>query len=188
MADTFAALAGHDLDPISADPTMPVPAAQHGEALGELDADVIDVLVEETAPTAGPPLVMLELRQLGGALDDAPRGPHPMARTDAAYTVNTVSLVPTPAEEPTVRARQRRLFDRLSPHLTGSTYLNFLEGGAGSPARVRAAYDDTDWARLVDLKTHYDPDNTFRLGRTVPPLGRTHLDTHANTHLNGDIS
>ena len=176
--DTFADLPAHDLDPISADPTTPVPAAQHGEALRELDADVIDILVEETIATGGPPLVMLELRQLGGAMEDAPRGPHPMARTDAAYTVNTVSLVPTPADEATARARQARLFERLSPHLTGSTYPNFLEGGAGSPARVRAAYDDADWARLVDLKTHHDPGNIFRLGRAIPP----------HTHLNGDIS
>lgn len=187
VADTFATLPGHDLDPISADPRMPVPAAQHGEALRDLDTDVIDILVEETVPTDGPPLVMLELRQLGGAMNHAPRGPHPMARTDAAYTVNTISLVPTPIDEATARARHRRLFDRLSPHLTGTTYLNFLEGGT-PPSRVRAAYDDADWARLVDLKTTYDPHNTFRFNRTVPPLDTTDPTTTPNTHSNGDPS
>ncbi|MEI2765183.1 MAG: FAD-binding oxidoreductase [Dermatophilaceae bacterium] len=181
VADTFTALPAHDLDAISADPTTPVPAIQRGETLRELDEDAITVLAEEAQPADGPPLVMVELRQLGGAMDDAPRGPHPMARTRGAYSVNAVSLVPNAEAQAPARARQNRLFDRLRPHLTGDTYLNFLDGGGATPQRVRAAYDDADWARLVDLKAALDPDNTFRFGRTIHP-------TPPNPSPNGEPS
>lgn len=189
--DTFTRLPAHDLDRISLDPTMPVPAAQRGETLHDIDSEVIDVLVEHTLPHDGPPLVMLELRQLGGALDDAPRGPHPMARTRGGYSINAVHLVPDPDQEEAARAQQERLFDRLGSHLTGSTYLNFLDAGTADPTRVRAAYDEADWARLVDLKSDLDPHNRFRYGRTIPPRdpapGAPAHSQHPSdtTHFNG---
>lgn len=41
--------------------------------------------------------------------------------------------------------------------------LNFTYGDV-SPADVRAAYDEQDHQRLARLKSHYDPENLFRLG------------------------
>lgn len=174
VVDTFTTLPAHDLDPISADPTFPVPAVQQGEALTDLGPEAIEILADEARVTSGPPLVMLELRRLGGAMRHAPRGPHPMARTTAPYSINAIGLVPSPEQEGAARARQRWIFDRLAPHLTGSTYLNFLEGGATDRDRVRRAYDDADWARLVALKSAHDPANTFRYGRNIAPRGRTY--------------
>ena len=40
-----------------------------------------------------------------------------------------------------------------------------------SPERVRVAYSTEDWERLVALKDKYDPNNTFRFGRNIPPSG-----------------
>ncbi len=40
---------------------------------------------------------------------------------------------------------------------------------APAPARVRAAYTAGDWDRLVALKNRYDPQNTFRFNRNIPP-------------------
>lgn len=193
LLDTITTLPAHDLDPISADPTMPVPACQRGETVAALTPEVIEVLVEETVPVDGPPLAMLELRHLGAAMNDAPRGPHPMARTTGQYSINAVSLVPSPELEPMARDRHTRIFDRLRPHLTGTTYLNFLEGPGATRDRVRAAYDDADWERLVDLKTALDPDNVFHHGRNIAPRPpqdsvpntQHHQDQHHPTHMNG---
>ena len=41
-----------------------------------------------------------------------------------------------------------------------------------STDRLRTgAYSETQWNRLVDLKSKYDPDNFFRGNANIPPSG-----------------
>jgi hypothetical protein len=47
-------------------------------------------------------------------------------------------------------------------------YLNSLDDEG--PERVRAAYGD-QFARLVELKGRYDPDNFFRVNHNIAPVG-----------------
>ena len=47
-------------------------------------------------------------------------------------------------------------------------YINFLRGDE-DPDRVREAYGDSVYDRLVDVKTTYDPDNVFHLNQNIRP-------------------
>jgi FAD/FMN-containing dehydrogenase len=47
-------------------------------------------------------------------------------------------------------------------------YVNFL-GGDEDPNRIREAYGDTVYDRLVDVKTTYDPDNVFHHNQNIRP-------------------
>jgi len=47
-------------------------------------------------------------------------------------------------------------------------YVNFL-GGDEDPDRVREAYGDSVYDRLVDVKTTYDPDNVFHHNQNIQP-------------------
>ncbi|MBI1942080.1 MAG: FAD-binding oxidoreductase [Betaproteobacteria bacterium] len=47
-------------------------------------------------------------------------------------------------------------------------YVNFL-GGDEDPGRVREAYGDSVYGRLVDVKTTYDPDNVFHHNQNIRP-------------------
>jgi FAD/FMN-containing dehydrogenase len=47
-------------------------------------------------------------------------------------------------------------------------YVNFL-GADETPDRVREAYGDTVFNRLVDVKTKYDPDNVFHHNQNIRP-------------------
>ena len=47
-------------------------------------------------------------------------------------------------------------------------YVNFL-GGDEDPDRVREAYGDVVYDRLVDVKTAYDPDNVFHHNQNIRP-------------------
>jgi FAD/FMN-containing dehydrogenase len=38
-----------------------------------------------------------------------------------------------------------------------------------SADRVRAAYGDERWDRLVAVKRRYDPENRFRFNHNIPP-------------------
>jgi FAD/FMN-containing dehydrogenase len=51
----------------------------------------------------------------------------------------------------------------LAPHVTGGSFLSFLK----DPARTRDAYTAADYARLLELKGAYDPDNVFGAGHSL---------------------
>lgn len=55
----------------------------------------------------------------------------------------------------------------LIEHL-GGVYVNYL-GGVEGADRVRAAYGDEKFARLVALKDRYDPTNLFCFNQNIPP-------------------
>jgi hypothetical protein len=52
----------------------------------------------------------------------------------------------------------------MRPFATGGAYLNFtLED------RVRDAYGEAQYSRLITLKDRYDPDNLFQLNQNIRP-------------------
>ena len=53
----------------------------------------------------------------------------------------------------------------MRPYSTGAAYLNFTP----EANRVRDAYGDATYARLVALKDTYDPANLFRLNQNIRP-------------------
>ena len=61
----------------------------------------------------------------------------------------------------------RKFFSALGRFREG-VYVNFL-GGDEDPGRVREAYGDAVYDRLVDVKTTYDPDNVFHHNQNIRP-------------------
>jgi FAD binding domain-containing protein/berberine-like enzyme len=169
VVDTFARMPVSQMGRISMDPVDPLGAAGATELVRELTPELVDTLVRLAGPESQSPLVMLELRTLGGALGGSPDSLSPMAHTAAAYTLNAVGLTSGPGQAEAVRTHLRRLQAAVRTQATGETYLNFLDLDGATPERVRAAYSRADWSRLVGLKDRYDPDNVFRFNRNVPP-------------------
>lgn len=53
----------------------------------------------------------------------------------------------------------------MRPFSTGASYLNFTP----ETDRVRDAYGDQKYARLVAFRARYDPTNLFRLNQNIRP-------------------
>jgi Berberine and berberine like len=166
--DTFTVLPTADLDAVSMDPVAPARAFHHSEMLRELTAEAVDTLVGLGTYS---PLIMLELRQLGGALSQPVGELSPIGHSNARFALTAVGPTPTPESISVVRAYMAYLAQAIRPHVTGTTYVSFLDLDGATPERVRAAYSSDDWARLVQLKYRYDPHNVFRFNRNVPPGG-----------------
>jgi hypothetical protein len=166
IIDTFGEMPVAAMGAISKDPVDPMGVIQHAEMLTDLSPEAIDALVRVAG--SGSPLIMLEIRQLGGALARTPERLNPLGSGDARFSMNAIGATFTPEMAEAVNAHIASLVEATRPYQTGETFVNFLEVDPAEE-RVRAAYAPEDWERLVALKVEHDPENLFRFNRNIAP-------------------
>ena len=135
--------------------------------LPALRDDLIDVLAEHAFSCASP-RSYVAMFHLEGAVSRAADGGTAFGNRQAPHAI-TLDAVWRPGEDFGERdtAWTRRFFAALAPFREG-VYVNFL-GGDEAPGRVREAYGDSVYERLVDVKTLYDPDNVFHHNQNIRP-------------------
>jgi len=135
--------------------------------LPPLTDDAIDSLVEHASAVTSPKSYCIVF-QLGGALARAGDGETAFSQRDASHNVN-INAVWTEDDPDGERhvAWARDFFSAMQPHAGRHVYLNFL--GDEGTERVRQAYGDRQYERLVELKRAYDPTNFFRLNQNIEP-------------------
>jgi FAD/FMN-containing dehydrogenase len=120
----------------------------------------------------------LGVLHLGGALNERSEDDGAVGNRDARWVFG-VKGTWRPDEPDAAAFRQwtRHAWTRLRPFSTGRTYINFQTADEGED-RVRETYG-ANYARLVEVKTTYDPDNVFRSNRNVSPRTRAGGDRGA---------
>jgi hypothetical protein len=169
IMDTFGPMPFAAMDSISMDPVDPMGARQHSEMVDELSPDAIETLVEVAGAGSESPLILLELRQLGGALARTADRLSTMGMGESRFIMNGIGPAFTPEMAEGVVAYLASVAEATRPFQTGDTYVNFMELDGASPGRVKAAYAPEDYERLVALKNQYDSQNIFRFNRNIPP-------------------
>lgn len=150
----------------SMDPDQPVPVTTAGAMIGELSDGAIDHLIGLAGPDS--PLMMVEVRHLGGASRREPEHPSAISHRDAGYTLGIGAMTPTAEEVATVNTYVRNALLDLAPYLHPGNVLNWLPSDS-TDDQVRAAFSDATYARLREIKRAYDPDNVFRFTQNIPP-------------------
>jgi FAD/FMN-containing dehydrogenase len=135
--------------------------------LGALDAGASATACEHAADRPAP-FSLFEIMTMGGRVAEVPAESAAFGNRDAAYLYNGIAFWEDPAADAAHVGWTRRLFEAMERHATGGVYVNYLSSGEGE-ARVRAAYGEERWRRLVEVKRRYDPDNRFRLNQNVDP-------------------
>ena len=110
------------------------------------------------------PLTVLIMFQHGGAVSRVPDEATAVVGRDAAFMFHPICNWDDPADDEKHISWSRSASAAMDPYKTGSVYLNFMTDDA-----VPAGYDQTAYARLVELKRKYDPDNVFRFNQNVAP-------------------
>lgn len=168
LLDTVREMPYSQVASIHNDPPDPGSYYINSLLLRELDHDAVEAVLKIAGPDAGGQVVV-ELRHLGGALARPPKVPNAVAHRDAAFHLYAASEL-TPEHDQAVRDAHAHLVETMRPWSTGHRMLNFMAGVANStPEHVRTAYTGTAYARLVELKTRYDPHNMFRVNHNIPP-------------------
>ena len=126
-----------------------------------------NVLMDHAAKISSPYSSILVF-QLGGALARFGETDTPAGNRDAAYVLNVSASWEDPAQTDEQIAWSRECWAAMQQFSTGGVNVNFLTEEEGN-ARVRAAYGDANFDRLVELKNKYDPQNIFRLNQNIPP-------------------
>jgi hypothetical protein len=168
LLDTVAHIPYTAIDAVHLDPDHPIPFCQRGLLLHDVTPGTIQALLAVAGPDVHAPLVMCEIRQLGGALCRTPAGGNAVGGRDAAYSLSAVGLL-TPDTAGAAPAAVDAVLTAAAPWANGHTLLNLHGTVADDTDRARPWEADT-YQRLASLITRYDPAGLFRHGHT---LGRT---------------
>jgi hypothetical protein len=130
-----------------------------------LDDKTIDRLVEAVA-TIPSSETQIELAYLGGAAAQIAANETAFGDRSAPFILNLLANWSEASADAGNISWIRGLFNKLRPAMKPGVYVNFMSGDEQD--RVPEAYQER-WARMVAVKSHYDPDNFFRLNLNVPP-------------------
>jgi FAD binding domain len=135
-------------------PTTPMPSRIRCELLTSLPDEAIGELLRLAGQDPGSPIMLAQLRHLGGALAHDPPGGGAIGRRDAAYLLELLGMAPTVQADETVRDHQHAVTSALAPWTTGT----ILPGFADQPAdTAERAYPAATRNRLRRVKARYDP-------------------------------
>ncbi|MFI2754481.1 FAD-binding oxidoreductase [Cellulomonas sp. P22] len=158
IRDTTRPLPPSELGTVAEEPEEAMPALSLGQPLSRLDAAVLDHLVATAGPGSDTPLMLVQIRHLGGALQTGDTAAGAGMRVDAPYVAMSVGAVPTPALAAPVAQALTALVDGFGDARTTGSVLTFLNAGQS----VTDAYDPATVARLRDVKLAVDPAGTIR--------------------------
>ena len=168
VMDTWATIPAPGLVRLHGDPEQPVPGMGEGFQVRELTPEAADAFIEVGGPGSGSPLLLLELRQLGGALADPPDGGGALSALSGDFTLWGVGMVMSEERAQAIGAHHERVREAMAPWSAG-VYLNFCETRGGDAPR---AFDEATYARLREVKARYDGGDLFRSNYPVEPALR----------------
>ena len=162
--DTFTAIPAPGLQHIHMDPEAPVPGQTDHMMLPASPPAALDALLEVADPASGSPLLMAELRHLGGALASAPSDAGALGALDGEYQYFAVGIPMGPDVAAAIETHHARTRAALAPFASGSAYANFTE----RPVDTATLYDADAYRRLRKVKAAYDPEDLFRSNHPIP--------------------
>jgi FAD/FMN-containing dehydrogenase len=159
ILDTVAERPYSDIGRVHDEPTTPMPVQHNQTLLHSLPAEAVDALIDTAGPDSGSPLLVVELRRLGGALKRDFAAPSAFSHRDAAYALHAVGLSVPRDPQNVAGAASQRILDSVDPWATGGIYANFV--ATTDQDRLATAYDDATRQRLLTVAQQYDPAGTL---------------------------
>ncbi|MEO3821676.1 FAD-binding oxidoreductase [Plantactinospora sp. B24E8] len=168
LIDSVADLPYVAVGSIHSDPPMPIPFHDRSTLLREFSPEVVNTVVQLAGPDVQSPLVALEIRHLGGALDRRPGSGNAIDTRGSAFLLYGVAFG-GPDQAEAFDGYLTGLIAAVEPWSTGQRFVNFFSAADATTEGVPAGYRPETYQRLVEVKKAYDPQNIFRLNHNIPP-------------------
>jgi hypothetical protein len=163
VVDTFDQIPVTALTGIAMDPEPPVPALGHHRVLTDLPDDAIDALVETAGPESGSPLLMVEVRQLGGALARPAGNGGALDKLDGRFVMLGIGMLMDPALREPITGALDGIAETVDPWAAEGGYFNYAE----RPCEVDAILPAETCKRLSQVKRTWDPDDLILANHSV---------------------
>ncbi len=155
IMDTWGQIPAEGLCRIHMDPENPVPGLGHHALLRDLPDEAIDAFAGVAGPESGSPLLLTELRHLGGALSRPDQDGGALDHIDAGFALFGVGMLMSPEMGEAIDSHLDRVTESMQPWAAEGGYFNFAE----RPCDADAILPPEVCARLGQVKRRYDPDD-----------------------------
>ncbi len=155
IMDTWGQIPAEGLCRIHMDPENPVPGLGHHALLRELPNEAIDAFAGVSGPGSDSPLLLTELRHLGGALSRPDENGGALDHIDAGFALFGVGMLMSPETGQAIDSHLDRVTEAMQPWAADGGYFNFAE----RPCDADAILPPEVCARLAEVSRRYDPDN-----------------------------
>jgi hypothetical protein len=162
-ADTMDTVPLAELGAICAEPEEPLPAMEYSGLLTDFDDGAVDALVRAVGRDSGSPLIVVQLRHLGGAFARGTADEGPVGAVAEPYQLFELGVPMAPELVPAIHAAFARTAEGLAAYLSGRTSFTFL----GSDDDPRRAFSAEALERLRDVKRRIDPNGVIRSNRPL---------------------
>ena len=145
------------------DPEEPMPSVSDAFMLAELPDQAIAEFLALAGPGSNSPLMMAELRHIGGALARPRPGQGARGPIDAEYLAFLASAAVSPEVVEAAHARGERIMAAMRRWSARTSYLNFVE----RPTCASQLFEPEAYERLRTIRAAVDPEGLFVANHSI---------------------
>jgi hypothetical protein len=163
IMDTWSQIPAEGLCRIHMDPENPVPGLGEGMTVRELPDEAIDAFAGVAGPGSGSPLLLSELRHIGGALGRPDPNGGALTHLETDYVMYSVGMPMTPELGEAIPQHLEKIEQTMQPWAGEGSYYNFTE----RPCDADAILPADVCARLAEVKRQWDPEGMIVANHSV---------------------
>ena len=164
LMDTVRVMPYAEIGDVHTDPIDPMPLHEQHSLLADFGPEAAERLIELVGPHASTTLAVVEVRQLGGKVQDDRGVPSAFAFRDAGFSVFTLGVM-IPEIAQSVVSDSARVHSGLAPWAVDGGLPNFTD--TAGPVWAARVFTPDVARRLQTLSLVYDPDGVLLAARGV---------------------